>query len=292
VRIGIIGSGSLARQIAQLFATFGREVLLVTRDVSRVDIARRAITEGFDQAEKRGLIERSEAERAQSHIHFSGRHSDLIDCELVVEAVPEDLDVKRLVLARAGESCTPETLLATTTSSFRVSDISIGVSVPERVLGLHFFKPATVMKLVEIIGGTRTKKENIARADIFCRDLQKIPVVCEDTPGFLVNGLLFAYLADALELLLDPLVDEVEVDRTIAAAFGYPCGPIELMKWIGWGMCGDIIHNLSKYGLISSAKWRRAFVCLEQAGDASRMHSADDYEATLIEAQCGARAIT
>jgi 3-hydroxybutyryl-CoA dehydrogenase len=157
----------------------------------------------------------------------------LADCDLVIEAVSEDLSVKRAVFGALDEVCKPGTVLATTTSSLPVIECAAATSRPGDVIGLHFFNPAPVMKLVEIVNTIATDADVVATAHAICAQVGKHPVHCSDRAGFIVNALLFPYLNDAVKMVAAHYAPSDDVDIAMKAACGLPMGPFELLDVVG-----------------------------------------------------------
>lgn len=233
VRIGVLGAGTMGAGIAQVTAQAGLETLLY-------DVSREFIDKGLDRI--RGFLQRSRergkltTEREQQilgRLSSSLKLEDFEGCSLIIEAVPEKLELKRDVFKKLDAICGPETLLATNTSSFSVTAIAGAAQRPERVLGMHFFNPPPLMALVEVIQGDRTSSSTMDRATSIVREMGKTPVRAKDTPGFIVNRIARPFYNEALRILGDGEVTVEIVDRIMKGAGGFPMGPFELMDLIG-----------------------------------------------------------
>ncbi len=229
----VIGAGVMGAGIAQCFASRGVPVILSDLDPARVAAGMKALARRFDEAVNRGLVSHHEAGRKLDLILPTADRVPMLRCDLVVEAVVEDLAVKKRLFADLCTRTLPETILATNTSALSVTEIAAagGVTHPERVIGLHFFNPVSRMKLVEIIATDLTTPEVVERALAFVRSLGKTPVVVKDSPGFLVNRILMPYLIEAGRMAESGIpvgwIDEAML------AFGMPMGPLRLLDEIG-----------------------------------------------------------
>ncbi|MEU8581349.1 3-hydroxyacyl-CoA dehydrogenase NAD-binding domain-containing protein [Streptomyces abikoensis] len=238
--VAVIGSGTMATGIAEVFLRAGYRTLLVARTERKAADAREAVEFGLLRA---GADEERLAEAL-------GRWSGTTDltavagADLVVEAVVEDLGVKRELFARLGALCAPGTLLATTTSSLPVRDCAAASGRPEDVLGLHFFNPAPAMDLVELVRGERTGEAALARARAVLARLGKVGVECADRTGFIVNALLFPYLNDALAALRHPGVEPALLDSVMKSVGGQPVGPTRLLDVVGADVALEVQHRL------------------------------------------------
>ena len=243
----VIGAGVMGSGIAQWLSSRGVSVIL--RDVGTEELTRGLanIEKTYADAVKRGIMteETSEA-RARSHRGFQ-RAIEMRDVQVVVEAASEKLEIKKQIF-RDLSTKTPETaMLATNTSALPISDLAAEVKNPERVIGLHFFNPVSRMKLVEVVVGTETSDDTIARALAFVRQIAKLPVTVHDSPGFLVNRVLFPYLLEAAELFENGTSAQ-EIDDSLLQ-WGMPMGPLRLIDEIGVDITVDIANTLEKaYG--------------------------------------------
>lgn len=232
-RVGVVGSGAMARGIAEVMAVGGRGTRLVARGAEQAERALAAIGDSLTRRVRRGRITPAQREAALALLETSHDMASLGDRDLVVEAVVEDLDAKRALFARLGEVCAPGTVLATTTSSLSVAACAAASGRPADVIGLHFFNPAPVMRLVELAYTAEAHPDALATARQLCRDLGKTAVECPDRTGFIVNRLLFPYLGDALALLERPDTDIAATDAAVERGYGYPMGPFALLDTIG-----------------------------------------------------------
>lgn len=269
--VGVLGSGLMARGIAELVALRGMRAVLVARSAAKADSALEAVSASLTRAVRRGLVSAEERKRALGLLDFGAEHTALADCDLVVEAVVEDQDVKREMFALLGAVCKPSAILATTTSSLSVAACATASGRPEQVVGMHFFNPAPVMRLVELSATGATSPQTAATARRVCAALGKHPVATPDRVGFIVNYLLFPYLADAVRLLADPDTDIAATDRGVRSGYGYPMGPFALLDTIGLDVSLAILRTLYKeYSLPELAPPDALVQLTEQCGAVGR----------------------
>ncbi|MFD5566118.1 3-hydroxyacyl-CoA dehydrogenase family protein, partial [Kitasatospora griseola] len=243
-RLGVLGSGTMAGGIAEAAARAGVPVVLVARAPESAQRARTGVDGSLDRAVRRGRATRQDAADALARIRFGADPAPLADCDLVVEAVAEDERVKREVFARLGALCAPGAVLATSTSSLSVARCTEPAGRPERLVGLHFFNPAPVMRLVELVRGPATGGPALAAARALCGRLGKTVVESPDRTGFLVNYLLFAYLARAVRAVERGDADPAGTDAAVESGFGFPLGPFALLDTIGLDVSLAILEQL------------------------------------------------
>jgi 3-hydroxybutyryl-CoA dehydrogenase len=242
--VGIVGTGLMAAGIAQVAAAAGNEVILRGRSEASIKRAKAAVSKSLDKAVSKGKLEQGAADAVLDRITTTLEFSDLAEADLVVEAVAEDLDVKTGIFKELDESVKPEAILATTTSSLPVVDLAAVTGRPDRVLGLHFFNPAPIMKLVEVIRTVATASEIEKRATAWARAIGKRPVRCRDRAGFIVNFLLFPYLNDAVRMHEEGYSRPEDIDAAMKLGCGHPMGPFELMDIVGLDVTYAILNSL------------------------------------------------
>ncbi|HEX6872234.1 MAG TPA: 3-hydroxybutyryl-CoA dehydrogenase, partial [Micromonosporaceae bacterium] len=232
-KVGVVGSGTMAAGIIEVFAKAGFEVMSVTRGAEKSAKLFDAVQVSLNKGVVRGKLAEADRDAALGRITWSAALEHLADVDLVVEAVVEELSVKKAMFASLDEICKPGVLLATTTSSLPVIECAMATGRPANVVGLHFFNPAPVMPLVEVVQTIRTSPEAVATARAVCRQLGKTPVVCADRAGFVVNALLFPYLNDAVKMLEASYSTADDIDNAMKLGCGYPMGPFELLDVVG-----------------------------------------------------------
>jgi 3-hydroxybutyryl-CoA dehydrogenase len=232
-RVGILGAGTMGRGIAQVAALGGYETLLY--DAYPEAAARAAGQIGVDLAKgaERGRWSEAEAGAAADLVGTAVRIGELAGCGLLIEAAPEDLELKRELFSEAAAACGPEAVLASNTSSLRVSEIATGVPDPERVVGMHFFNPPALMKLVEVVAAERSSERALAAVTEVAVAMGKAPIRAKDSPGFVANRLARPFSLESLRMLGDGVADAATIDRIVRLGGGFRMGPFELIDLIG-----------------------------------------------------------
>ena len=241
-RIGVVGSGTMAVGIVGVLAKAGFDVLYVARGEEKVARVRSALERSLDKAVLRGKLEQADRDAALARVTGSARLDDLADRDLVIEAVVEELSVKQALFATLDEICRTGAVLATTTSSLPVVDLAAATGRPADVVGLHFFNPAPVMKLVEVVRTVSTADDVVATARAVCDRAGKHAVECGDRAGFIVNALLFPYLNDAVKMLQAHYATVEDIDNAMVVGCGYPMGPFDLLDVVGL----DVSHAIQR----------------------------------------------
>src|SRR5256714_956859 len=231
--VGVVGSGTMAAGIIEVFARAGFEVVSVSRGAEKSAKLCEAVKTSLNKGVVRGKLSEADRDAALGRVSWSAMLEHLADVDLVVEAVIEELSVKKALFASLDEICKPGVLLATTTSSLPVVECAMATGRPADVVGLHFFNPAPVMGLVEVVRTIRTSPEALATATAVCAAVGKRAVVCADRAGFIVNALLFPYLNDAVRMLEASYASADDIDYAMKLGCAYPMGPFELLDVVG-----------------------------------------------------------
>jgi 3-hydroxybutyryl-CoA dehydrogenase len=232
-RVGLIGSGTMAIGIAEVFAKAGYDVVLRARGQEQIAKAKSAIQRSLEKAVVRGKLDEAERDAALQRVVGSTSFEDLSDCDLIIEATVEELTVKQAIFATLDEIAKPGAVLATTTSSLPVVEIATATNRMDDVVGMHFFNPAPVMKLVEVVKTVNTSEAVAATIRAVCERLDKHAVTCGDRAGFIVNALLFPYLNDSVRMLEAHYATADDIDNAMKVGCGYPMGPFELLDVVG-----------------------------------------------------------
>ncbi|HZO65225.1 MAG TPA: 3-hydroxybutyryl-CoA dehydrogenase [Kribbellaceae bacterium] len=232
-QVGVVGSGTMAVGIVEVCAKAGYDVLYVARGTEKVAKVAAALERSLEKAVQRGKLSAEERDAALARIKGTAKLDDLSTVDLVVEAVVEELSVKQALFETFDEICKPGVVLATTTSSLPVVDLAMATKRPADVVGLHFFNPAPVMKLVEVVSTVTTAQEVADTAVAFAAALGKHPVRCGDRAGFIVNALLFPYLNDAVRMLEAHYASVDDIDTAMKLGCRLPMGPFELLDVVG-----------------------------------------------------------
>ncbi len=231
--VGVVGSGTMATGIIEVFAKAGHEVTYVARSEEKVAGVRTAIAKSTARAVEKGRMSATDADAVLARLHGSTSRFDLADVDLVVEAVAEDLAVKQDLFRDLDSICKDGAILATTTSSLPIIDCAKVTSRPQDVVGMHFFNPAQVMKLVEVVHTVSTAPDVVATVQGLCAAVGKVAVTCGDRSGFIVNALLFPYLNDAVKMLEGNYASADDIDTAMKTGCGLPMGPFELLDVVG-----------------------------------------------------------
>ena len=232
-KVGVIGTGTMARGIIEVCASSGYDVVFRARGEDKVAAVQSGVEGSLDKALQRGKV--TDRDRAETLARISGTTSldDLADCDLVIEAVVEDLAIKKALFSALDEIVKPGCVLATTTSSLPVIECAQATSRPADVVGMHWFNPATVMRLVEVVPTVTTADDVVATVLEVCGRVGKHPVLCGDRAGFIVNALLFPYLNDAVKMLEAHYAAIDDIDFAMVKGCGHPMGPFALMDVVG-----------------------------------------------------------
>ncbi|MER5929804.1 3-hydroxyacyl-CoA dehydrogenase [Streptomyces sp. NPDC002054] len=231
--VAVVGAGTMGQGIAQVALLAGHRVLIHDVDEERARAGRDAVRDRLVRLIDKGRLDREEADDAIGRIDAAGDLSELAGAALVVEAVVEDPDVKRRLFAALEEVVAPDALLATNTSSLSVTEIAAGLAHPGRFLGLHFFNPAPLLPLVEVVSGFATDPEAAERAYETMIGWGKAPVRCADTPGFIVNRIARPFYAEAFAVYEEQGADPATIDAVLRESGGFKMGPFELTDLIG-----------------------------------------------------------
>ncbi|TYK52977.1 3-hydroxyacyl-CoA dehydrogenase family protein [Actinomadura decatromicini] len=242
--VGVVGLGTMGAGIAEVLARGGLAVVGVEVNQDALDRGRGHLEVSTGRAVKRGRLTEEARREILGRTALSVDFAELGDCDLVIEAVPERLDLKRRVFAELDRVCRDDAVLATNTSSLSVTDIAVSTGRPTRIVGVHFFNPAPVMKLVEVIRTVLTEPDAVARVAGLVRALGKTPVTVGDRAGFVANRLLFGYLNQAVAMLESGHATRDDIDAAMTAGAGLPMGPFTLMDLIGLDTCQGVLDAI------------------------------------------------
>ena len=232
-RVGVLGCGLMGSGIAQAAASAG--FTTVARDVAQpfLDKGRAGILKSMGRLVEKGKLTASDRDAAAGRLSFTTDTAALRDCDIIIEAVTEDLDLKNGLWQELDRLCPAETIFASNTSSLTIAAMAAATSRPDRFVGLHFFNPVPLMPLVEVVRTVTTSQATFDRAFAFARNLGKEAVAATDNPGFIVNLLLVPFLLDAARALERGIASTVDLDRAIQLGCGHPMGPLTLLDYIG-----------------------------------------------------------
>jgi len=247
-KAGVVGAGVMGAEIAQVISYAGLPVVMKDIDQEILDKAMERIRAIYQRRVNRGKMSPTTMQEKMDLVTPTLSYDEFADVDIVIEAVPEDMEIKKKVFTELDEICPPETIFASNTSALSIEEMGLATKRPHKMIGLHFFNPAHVMKLVEIIPSPQTDQETVEDVVRFAEELRKIPVVVKECPGFLVNRLLTPYLNEAVLCLQEGAATASEIDEAMTK-FGWPMGPFTLMDMIGIDICYDVGKYLfSKYG--------------------------------------------
>ncbi len=243
-RVGIVGTGAMGRGIAQIAAQAGSTVRLYDTQPDAVAKAREALSAQWDKLVHKGRLTREQADSHVSRVPPAATLADLADCDLVIEAIVERLDVKKTLFAELEGIVRPDAILATNTSSLSVTAIAAGLKHPGRLAGYHFFNPVPLMKVVEVIAGLKTDAATGQRLTDYARQMGHTPVQAADTPGFIVNHAGRGYGTEALRIVGEGVTDFVTVDRILRDQVGFRLGPFELFDLTALDVSHPVMESI------------------------------------------------
>jgi 3-hydroxybutyryl-CoA dehydrogenase len=239
-KVGVLGCGLMGHGITQVAAQAGYDVVVREVDQARLDKGLGKIEKQLGRAVEKGRMEQGDADAVRGRIQGTLDYSDLADCDLVIEAITEDLAAKLEMWREVDGIVKSEALFATNTSSLPVIDQAAATSRPDRFLGLHYFNPAQVMKLVEVVRGITTSDEAFEQGKAFADSLGKLGIPTRDKAGFIVNRLLVPYMLDAIRAFEEGVGSVSEIDEAMKAGAAHPMGPLALSDFVGLDTLGSI----------------------------------------------------
>ncbi len=233
VRVGVVGAGTMGRGIAQLAGLAGYETQLYEPDPEALEDGQILLGEELSKGVERGRWSDAEGSAAVERIYPGSEIGELSGCDLVIEAAPENLELKRALFAECAAVCGAKTVLASNTSSLRISAIAAGVAAPEQVVGMHFFNPPALMKLVEVVAGEASAEWALGSTTEVAVRMGRTPIRAKDSPGFVANRLARPFSLESLRILGDEIADAERIDRIVRLGGGFRMGPFELLDLIG-----------------------------------------------------------
>jgi 3-hydroxybutyryl-CoA dehydrogenase len=242
--VGVIGAGTMGNGIAHVFAKAGHEVVLVDIEQRFVDRGMQAIARNMEREVARQKLTAEEREQALKRIRPSISRHDLAGCELVVEAATEKFEIKAEIFRDLETICRPEVILASNTSSISITKLAGVTWKPDKIVGMHFFNPVPMMKLVEVIRGLATSDETFQTVKALAEKLGKSPVEVNDAPGFVSNRVLMPMINEAVYAVMEGVATAEAVDEVFKLGMAHPMGPLTLADFIGLDVCLDIMRVL------------------------------------------------
>jgi 3-hydroxybutyryl-CoA dehydrogenase len=278
--IGVCGAGTMGAGIAQQAAASGYQVRVLDVDDTAWKRGLGIITKGLDRMLAKGKITQADRDAILSRLSYSTDASSLADVDYVIEAVFEDYEVKKDLFARLELVCRPDVVFATNTSSISITEIAAASQRPDRVVGMHFFNPVPALPLVEVIPALQTDPEAAGLATEMATRLGKIPVACNDTPGFVVNRILVPMMIDAARVFESGVATAEGIDTAMKLGANMPMGPLELMDFIGVDIAyhiGNVLYEYTKEQRFSPPTIMRKMV---KAGHLGRKSGKGFYDYT------------
>lgn len=242
--VGVIGSGTMGSGISQLCAQSGLAVKMLQRSPASLEKGVKRIDDFLSGSVKKGKMTEDQKNEVLGRVSGTMEMKDLAGCDVFIECTYENMELKRELFTAMDDIAKPNAVLSTTTSSLSISEIASSTRMPGRVIGLHFFNPAPLMKLVEVIRGLQTSEETVESAVAFTHQIRKEPVVCKDSPAFIVNRLLIPMLNQAVQAYDDGLASREDMDAAAEMGLGYPLGLLKLADLIGLDICCNMAQGL------------------------------------------------
>jgi 3-hydroxybutyryl-CoA dehydrogenase len=242
--VGVIGAGTMGNGIAHVFAKTGYEVVLVDIEQRFVDRGMQAIARNMEREVVRQKLTSEQREQALKRIRTSISRRDLAGCDLVVEAATEKFEIKAEIFRDLETICRPEVILASNTSSISITKLAGVTQKPDKIIGMHFFNPVPLMKLVEVIRGLATSEETYQTVKALAEKLGKTPVEVNDAPGFVSNRVLMPLINEAVYAVMEGVATAEAVDEVFKLGMAHPMGPLTLADFIGLDVCLDIMRVL------------------------------------------------
>ncbi|QTL97369.1 3-hydroxybutyryl-CoA dehydrogenase [Iocasia frigidifontis] len=253
-KIGIVGAGTMGSGIAQTIAQSGYEVILRDIEQDFVDQGLAKIEKNLARSVQKERISAAEKDAVSGRITGTTELSKLADADLIIEAITEQMEIKKRVFQELDELCSPETILASNTSALSITEIATTTKRPDKVLGIHFFNPVPVMKLVELIKSITTAEETFNKAKEFVEKIGKTPVEVNEAPGFVVNRILIPMINEAAFILYEGIAKVDEIDTAMKLGANHPLGPLALGDLVGLDVCLAIMETL--YNEFGDSKYR------------------------------------
>lgn len=244
MKVSVIGTGTMGAGIVQAFAQAGVPVLMKSRSEASYQKALAKITKSLSKLVEKGKMTEETKNAVLANITTTTDYKALADSDLIIEAAVETMDLKKELFKELDELCKPEAVLASNTSSLSITEIAACTNRPDKVIGMHFFNPATVMKLVEIIKGQETSDEVTNSITELAKSIGKVPVLVNEAPGFVVNRILIPMVNEGIGILADGVATKEEIDEAMKLGANHPMGPLALGDLIGLDVCLAIMEVL------------------------------------------------
>ena len=254
MKVYVIGTGTMGAGVVQAFAQANVPVVMKSRTQASLDKAVGKISKSLAKLVEKGKIEQAYMDATMANISTTTNYADFADADLVIEAASEDMNLKKEVFAELAKICKPETIFATNTSSLSITEIAACTDRPAQFIGMHFFNPAPVMKLVEVIKGQMTSEETSNMIFELATAIGKTPVMVEEAPGFVVNRILIPMINEAVGIYAEGIASVEDIDSAMKLGANHPMGPLALGDLIGLDVCLAIMEVL--YNEFADSKYR------------------------------------
>lgn len=254
MKVYVIGTGTMGAGVVQAFAQANVPVVMKSRTQASLDKAVGKISKSLAKLVEKGKIEQAYMDATMANISTTTNYADFADADLVIEAASEDMNLKKEVFAELAKICKPETIFATNTSSLSITEIAACTDRPAQFIGMHFFNPAPVMKLVEVIKGQMTSEETSDKIFELATAIGKTPVMVEEAPGFVVNRILIPMINEAVGIYAEGIASVEDIDSAMKLGANHPMGPLALGDLIGLDVCLAIMEVL--YNEFADSKYR------------------------------------
>jgi len=232
-KIGVLGAGTMGAGIAQVSLEAGFDVILIDVVPEILDKAIKGLNKNWGKAVEKGKKTAGDVAKYTAALKTSTDTADFKDVDIVIEAIVENIDIKKKVHAQLAGICKPDAILATNTSALSITEIAAATSRPDKVVGMHFFNPVPVMRLVEVIPGAETTDDVVAATVAMTKTIGKDPVVAKEVPGFIVNRILVPYINEAAQVYQEGIASAAEIDKAMKLGAGMPMGPLALADMVG-----------------------------------------------------------
>jgi 3-hydroxybutyryl-CoA dehydrogenase len=253
-KIGVLGTGTMGAGIIQVLAQNGYEVVMRARRQTSVDNGLATVEKNLDRLVKKEKMTEAEKAEVMGRITGSTDIEIVKDADLIIEAATENLEAKKALFAELDELCKPETIIATNTSALSITEIAAATNRPDKIIGMHFFNPVPMMKLIEIVKGLTTSEETRETILALCEAIGKTPVDVAEAPGFVVNRILIPMVNEGIGILADGVADVEGIDTAMKLGANHPMGPLALGDLIGLDVCLAIMETL--YTEFGDTKYR------------------------------------
>lgn len=255
-KISILGRGTMASGIVQIFAQKGYETTMWVRSIDKENprASIKSIDKGLNRLVSKERISQEDMDNTLNNIAITTDFEDLKDSDLIIEAISEDMDLKKEIFKKLDEICKEETILSTNTSSLSITEIASSTNRPDKVIGMHFFNPVPVMKLVEVIKGIATSEETKDKIVELSKEVGKTPVEVEEAPGFVVNRILIPMINEAIGIYAEDIASPSDIDEAMKLGANHPMGPLALGDLVGLDVCLAIMDVL--YDEFQDPKYR------------------------------------